>query len=56
VATERFIPDRHLRTARLLLRPLTLADLPEYVRFRMVSAAHLRPWEPLPPADKTVEE
>lgn len=56
MATERSIADRHLRTARLLLRPLTLADLPEYVRFRTVSAAHLRPWEPLPPADKTVDE
>lgn len=56
MVTERFIADRHLCTLRLLLRPLALTNLPEYARFRTVSAAYPRPWEPLPPADKTVED
>lgn len=56
MSSERFIGERVLRTRRLLIRPLVLADFTEYVRFRAVSAEHLRPWEPLPPADKPAEE
>ena len=44
-----------VRTPRLLLRPLEASDRAEYLHGYIDSAEHLRPWQPTPPPDFTLD-
>ncbi|HOO82359.1 MAG TPA: GNAT family protein [Alphaproteobacteria bacterium] len=49
-------PDISLQCARVLMRPPTLTDWPEWVKVRAVNQDHIQPFEPLWPSEPFTQD